>query len=99
MDPCNDFYSYACGGFFKEHKLFPNESQINAFTILHEKNLEVLRHALQNISIYSKVHLHLSIILFFYVSCNKEAEAAEAYRLFVSGNLTIAMATSIKLFG
>ncbi|XP_068717824.1 endothelin-converting enzyme 1-like [Montipora capricornis] len=54
VDPCNDFYSYACGGFFKEHKLFPNESQINAFTILNEKNLEVLRHALQNISVYSK---------------------------------------------
>ncbi|XP_015766306.1 PREDICTED: endothelin-converting enzyme 1-like [Acropora digitifera] len=54
VDPCNDFYSYACGGFFKTHKLTTNESEISALMILNSENLEVLRHALENVSRYSE---------------------------------------------
>lgn len=54
VDPCNDFYSYACGGFFKTHKLTTNESAISALMILNSENLEVLRQALENVSRYSE---------------------------------------------
>ena len=51
MDPCNDFYSYTCGGFFKSHKLGANESQVTSFTIVENDNFKVLRSALQNSSL------------------------------------------------
>lgn len=75
VDPCNDFYSYACGGFFKTHKLTTNESEISALMILSSENLEVLRHALENVSRYSEVciigqlckvwRIHLFLIYIF----------------------------------
>ena len=55
VDPCEDFYSYACGGFFKEHKLSNKEGEITSFSIAIKENLKVLRHALENDTRYSQV--------------------------------------------
>ena len=55
VDPCEDFYAYACGGFSKEHKLSNKEGEITSFSIVRRENLKVLRHALENDARYSKV--------------------------------------------
>lgn len=55
VDPCEDFYSYTCGGFFKEHKLSNKEGEITSFSIVRKENLKVLRHALENDARYSQV--------------------------------------------
>ena len=62
VDPCNDFYSYTCGGFFKSHKLGANESYVDSFTIVYNENLKILRSALQNSSFnYSQVGVSLVV--------------------------------------
>ena len=56
MDPCDDFYSYACGGFFKAHRLNANQSSVGGFTIVNDDNMEVLREAMETVaSNYSQV--------------------------------------------
>jgi len=47
VDPCDDFYSYACGGFFKTHVLSVNQSSTGGFTIVNDDNMEVLRQAME----------------------------------------------------
>ena len=65
VDPCEDFYSYACGGFFKEHKLSSKEGEITSFSIVRKENLEVLRHALENDARYSQVE---TLLILSYLS-------------------------------
>ena len=56
VDPCDDFYSYACGGFLKTHHLSANQSSETGFTILNDDNMEVLRQAMETAaSNYSQV--------------------------------------------
>ena len=56
MDPCDDFYSYACGGFFKTHHLSAEESMETGFTIANDDNMEVLRQVIETAaSNYSEV--------------------------------------------
>ena len=56
VNPCDDFYSYTCGGFFKSHELRENQSKETAFSILYDDNMRVIRQTLQNgTSIYPQV--------------------------------------------
>ena len=56
VNPCDDFYSYTCGGFFKSHELGEEQSMETAFSILNDDNMRVIRQTLQNgTSIYPQV--------------------------------------------
>ncbi|KAL1917606.1 uncharacterized protein VTP21DRAFT_3999 [Calcarisporiella thermophila] len=47
VNPCEDFYSYSCGGWIKSHPIPQDKSQVSVFDLLSDNNKETLRDVLE----------------------------------------------------
>ena len=80
VDPCKDFFHYACGNWIKNNPIPPQYARWGTFNELHDRNLEILRSILDD----SANHLDRSAtdgkIGGFYKSCmNKSAIEKAGY--------------------
>uniref|UniRef100_A0A8C5EV59 Endothelin-converting enzyme 1 n=1 Tax=Gouania willdenowi TaxID=441366 RepID=A0A8C5EV59_GOUWI len=51
VDPCHDFFNFACGGWVKKNPLPEGKSRWSPFSNLWENNMHIMKHLLENTTI------------------------------------------------
>ncbi|KAJ8391177.1 hypothetical protein AAFF_G00096060 [Aldrovandia affinis] len=73
VDPCHDFYNFACGGWMKTNPLPEGKSRWGPFSNLWERNMAVMKQLLENTSMTGLSDAEKKA-QWYYQSCMSEAK-------------------------
>ncbi|KAK7127685.1 hypothetical protein R3I93_020307 [Phoxinus phoxinus] len=76
VDPCQDFYNFACGGWMKKNPLPEGKSRWGPFSNLWEHNMAVMKNLLENTSMKSLTKAEEKA-QWYYQACMNESKIEE----------------------
>ncbi len=74
VNPCDDFYRYACGNWLKNNPIPPEEATYGSFAVLHDRNQATLQNILEVAAAHQSSSVTDQKIGGFYSSCMNETE-------------------------